>query len=395
MTNVPQLALALEKKGLIQAIKVISTADIPSVLMEKYNTQRHSQNVEPIFDPTTLELDSSLLLDFLKENCATDNTTYLLQKNRDEKDVHLFDVTALSSQRQRKWTHWLAMMSYRFAKRIGQQAAQASTTESLGRVLRARQRNLFESSLDLLNDLNDMDGGRGQETIIADVHCNIAETFLSSRIDGGCDANASSSEDAAAFTDRLQNAQKHLDSAERCLIVLLDRDCDARNKFSSTDESTETYDEMYGTSSDEEFDETISFGEIVVELKSPTSPPRKTPSKSKSSPNSNDGSDPNILSSIEREAIESQLQRALTRLIDVTNRLIESHFSHYRASAVSTCLRKASNSLKTLALLKTTQTFQSAASMHAQKSKVWELAGTFARSFAADEKWNSTGHTSR
>ncbi len=75
-----------------------------------------------LFDPKVLDLNATTLLRFIKENCRAEGSTYLLHREEGGKSVSLFDITALSSQRQRRWTWLLAMLSFRFAMRIYQQA---------------------------------------------------------------------------------------------------------------------------------------------------------------------------------------------------------------------------------------------------------------------------------
>jgi len=83
-----------------------------------YNAQptAHNNQTEPLFDTSVVDSNATLLLDFLKSNCSTDNSTYLLQRKSGSKDITLIDATSLSANRQRRWTHWLGMMSARFAK---------------------------------------------------------------------------------------------------------------------------------------------------------------------------------------------------------------------------------------------------------------------------------------
>lgn len=69
-----------------------------------------------------LDLNATTLLRFLRENCRAEGSSYLLHREEGGKSVSLYDVTALSKQRQKRWRWLLAMLSYRFAMRIYQQA---------------------------------------------------------------------------------------------------------------------------------------------------------------------------------------------------------------------------------------------------------------------------------
>ncbi|CAN0521499.1 unnamed protein product, partial [Ectocarpus sp. 12 AP-2014] len=238
MENVPELALCMREKGYIQGCRVVSTEDIPylSSMSRKPSaataTERGPQNAGaggggvgvgtpvPMFDPDVVELNATMLLRFLQENCSREGGTYLLHRSEGAAHVQLYDVSALSRQRHRRWKWLLAMLCYRFALRIshhtrrqfwgrgGRPAAgrgsaggrtgndpgtssSSSDFEARGpldvspsagpevvRRLQRRQRQLLENSLELLEELAELGGG-GHETICASVQEHIADTYLS------------------------------------------------------------------------------------------------------------------------------------------------------------------------------------------------------------------------
>ena len=129
-----------------------------------------------MFSPQIIEMNASSLLQFLQANCTRDNSTYLLQREAGRSNIQLYDISALSQQKQRKWIWWLAMMSYRFANRLGH-VAPSTSSPALQRSCRNRQRGLLQNTLDLLEVLSDMDGMR-HESLVAAVQEQLADTFL-------------------------------------------------------------------------------------------------------------------------------------------------------------------------------------------------------------------------
>ena len=174
MANVPQLALCLKDKGYIHSVKLLQTEDIPTSM---FSIDAHSSSpIGPLFNPSDIDLNATALLRFLKQNCSKDNSTYLLRRESGEQNVRLYNISTISQQRQRKWTWWLSQMSYRFARKLMTYSA-SSIDPHLRRVFRARQRSLLETTLDLLEELSDMEGA-GHDMMRASVREDLAETYL-------------------------------------------------------------------------------------------------------------------------------------------------------------------------------------------------------------------------
>ena len=104
-------------------------------------------------------------------------------------------------------------MSYRFALRLRHLETSTSSSssptlvdimsESQKRAIRDRQRSLFQQTLDLLQDLMDIDGN-AHESMVASVREHMADTYLSSVIGGGSSGgfadNSASAESAEKKT---------------------------------------------------------------------------------------------------------------------------------------------------------------------------------------------------
>lgn len=353
MANVPQLALILREHGFIQNIKLMRTEDIPSLMMHPTTLDGSTGHTgctppQPVFSPEIVEMNAAMLLRFLKTNCTRENSTYLLHRTAGETNIQLFDISSISQLRQRKWIWWLALCSYRFACRLEQLQANVLSPHDkvTRREYRKRQRSLLHNTLNLLEDLADMDGGR-HETIYAAVCEHLADTYLwNDEADGDVgirDANkpeplASSSQPYRKVTvDCLNKAQDHLTNGIKKLSQLLSK---AKEENSA----------------------------------------------------------------VEVEALSMQLYGIHHKLINVCLRLVDHHLQNYFSSNVVHSLRTAARMLSDAVwLLLPLDVFNSkrkddseakdfTRSILLQYSWLWEYSGHFARSFAADDMWRVRGH---
>jgi len=372
MANVPQLALCLRDKGFIKGVKLLPTEQIPSSLMHASTLDPLAalpdSEEPPIFSPQIMEMNASTLLRFLKSNCTKDNATYLLRREAGQTDVQLYDVTAISASRQRKWIWWLAMMSYRFALRLGQLGETEDPARK--RQFRARRRSLLTTSLELLHDLNDMDGG-AHETLCASVEEHLADTFLSEDGDGPHPSEsfpamaAAQQPYACVSVDSLNKAQDHLTSGIRVLWALLNR----------TEEQEKNFREQAGSPRRRE----------VVRVHSEDS----------SSDDESDGPDERV--SYELQSISMQLFGLLHKSINVSLRLAEHHLQNYFSSSAMRELRSAARRIADAITLlprmgNDDELPNLQDSLQCQYTWLWEHCGHFARSFAADELWRERGH---
>ena len=380
MANVPQLALILREHGFVQNIKLMRTEDIPSLMMHpstlngsntEATTAHHHPAPPQIFSPDIVEMNAAMLLQFLKTNCTTESSTFLVHRAAGETNIQLFDISSISKMRQRKWTWWLALCSYRFACRLEQLV---KTTDNVldgvtRREYRNRQRNLLINTLDLLEELKDMDendnrnlGGsshqRRHDTIGAAVCEHLADTFLwnNSNVDDHYD-NESDQRVAAPGNNSISPAPY-----ASCQVKYAKVPVDSLNK---------------------------AHDHLICGVKK-LMPLLNKARKDKSL--------------IEIEAISTQLYGLHYKLSNVNLRLADRHLQNYFASNLIQSLRTSARVLaETIPLLTgmyqgNKQTMLSSSNMHPrsillQYAWLWEYCGHFARSFAADPLWRDRGHT--
>ena len=348
ITNVPQLALILREQGYVQNIKLLRTEDIPSLMMHPstlgVDESSASSSSRPIFSPDIVEMNASMLLRFLKSNCTRENSTYLLHRKAGDTNIQLFDISSISEMRQRKWVWWLALCSYRFACRLEQlQRALSPHDRVTRRDYRNRQRNLLHNTLNLLEELADMEGSR-HETIGAAVCEHLADTYLwNDEADGEVNER-----DSSKPTPCASSSQPYKNVTVDCLDKAHDHLMHGIKKLSP----------------------------LLMKARKENA-------------------------SLEIEALSTQLYGIHRKIINVNLRLADHHLQKYFSSNLIQSLRTAGRMLSdAAALLKVlnshitrTDSDLYARSIILQYAWLWEYCGHFARSFAADHLWRERGHT--
>ncbi|GFH60743.1 hypothetical protein CTEN210_17219 [Chaetoceros tenuissimus] len=373
--NVPQLALCLQEKGLIQAVKLFDTKELPTLkatdLLLGHNAKRNDTTQpafasKPLFSPEVVESNASMMLEFLKTNCSKENSTYLLKRNAGETTVQLLDVTSLSRQRHKKWIHWLAMINMRFAMRLDKvinDIKDSSDSSVVSREYRQKKRALLENALELLEELADMEG-RKHETICCSIYEQLADSYLdahegtsSTKDDSDnvveCSFLQSASTEPQIYdkvgNDNLSKASDYLKDAVKVLHPCLD---DAFYK--------------YDCDKDDDF----------------------------------------LLETI--EAFAMQIYGVYHKLINVSMSLTESHLMKYKSSSVMQSLRLSARVIadasKLLLRISDLSDSQNSIFGHDRRDFIESISyqyslsiencGNFARSFAADEAWRERGHAS-
>lgn len=392
MANVPQLALCLQDKGFVQSVKLLNTEQIPSTLLKPstidtsipFQVLNGADESERIFSPEIMEMNASTLLGFLKAQCTRDNATYLLRREAGESNIQLYDISAISAQRQQKWNWWLAMMSYRFAHRLRSLSAQTAD-KVLSRSFRARQRSLLLNSLELLDAIADMNG-KAHESLVSAIRENLADTFLVGVADddiepmGSTHFSQSIKEDAlrhqpysTVSVDALNKSHDHLVEGIRILWPSLKRNVKIKKKNRA------------GSSM------------------SKKSPHVKVVSVDPDDDSSGEDEDKRLWSSVDLEVIDpivSQLFGLHEKLIDVLLRLAGIHLQNYYSSSAMQTLRSTARRISDslyLTNLIATETEKAVAwlrILQLQNAWLWEHCGHFSRTFASDELWRDRGHAS-
>lgn len=217
MANVPELALCLHAKGFLRGVRVLRTDSIPYL-------PSCAVSSEPMFDPKVIDFNASTILRFLRDNCRRDVGTYILRMSPEGEALHLYDLDAMSVERKLKWKWLLAMVSYRFAVRLGHHIKRGSAATKAQ--IRSRQRKLFSSSFQLLGEIHAL-GGEAHDSIraaiqehMADSHLDHAEEHRQSSSSHRKQSGATESEDEGVnLAEELQRALTLLASAVDILRV--------------------------------------------------------------------------------------------------------------------------------------------------------------------------------
>ena len=423
ITNVPQLALVLREKGFVSSVKLMQTQQIPEAFLQEmtfdtshpFEVVSTSSNPENIFDPNIMQMNASSLLTFLQANCTKDNATYLLHREAGQQNIQLFDVSAISSQRQQKWIWWLAMMSYRFSQRLRHLSMQMTMHGSvvdpaLQRSFRARERSLLQNTLSLFEEFTDM-GGKPHEMLVAEVCEKLADTFLRAEMDGATTTRpAGDKENSApnqspipatstptlqqrynkARPDALNKAQDYLGKGISALWKEWERVVDKISISSS----------MQKTSRRRRRSQQL-------QTKDSSSGINRVESISEDSSSSGDDDDAetkdeeNESLQVKAETLASLLTSLHHKIIDISLRLAELHLKDYWSSSAMQALRAAARKLadavRICLVFPKTKQKRVLTWMHVsqlQYTRLWDLCGHFARSFAADELWRERGHAS-
>jgi hypothetical protein len=451
MANVPQLALCLHEKGIVQSVKLLNTDEIPSSLLtpstldtstpfspksssSSSSAAAAAANREDIFSPHIMEMNASALLRFLKANCTRDNATYLLRREAGQANIQLYDISSISKQRQRQWNWWLATMSYRFALRLRHVAESSSSSSSNNnknnivldnmtkRQFRDRQRSLYRTTLELLEELKDMDG-RAHESLVAAVNEHMADTFLGEEDQQDTTTHGTTRTTAAAAVEETNDGASS--PAPRPPVMTA---ATATTTTASAPSKEQQQQQPYATipvdSLNKAQDHLVkgikSLWPVLEEKlhdsqrartqkskkRNRQQPPRQQQQQqvaateaSSSSEDDEVVDDP--LAGDASEAIIMQLFGLHYKLINVSLRLSEHHLRNYSSSAMQalrTSARRMADSGSLLQWLSDNNGNDSSSrlelfqSLQLQYSWMWENCGHFARAFASDDLWRDRGH---
>jgi hypothetical protein len=232
IANVPELALALHSKGYLRGIHFVDTNQIPhlraselpppesglpvfghagalatSLMSSLVVASRESANRKDyhgsrdrlpprVFDPKVIEMDATAIMNFLKLHCVHQNGTYILKRQAGHQHFMLYEVSEAGKKvenvgegfevaKRRQFLWMLAMLSYRFALRMGSQLQYVHPLSRL--MLRNRQKALFGNCIELLESIKSL-GGEDHAVIKASVYEHLADIHLD-RVDANSDSN--------------------------------------------------------------------------------------------------------------------------------------------------------------------------------------------------------------
>ncbi|RHZ28998.1 hypothetical protein DYB37_001285 [Aphanomyces astaci] len=144
IANIPELAICMHSHGYVRGYQLLQTRDIPYL---------NGAASRPLFDVQDVDMNATMLLRFLQQNCTASNGTYWLFREEGSRSLRLYDVRMLSQGKQRKWKYMMAMLCYRFASRAGRLVVAATASPTLQHRLRLRQRELLATCLELLDEI--------------------------------------------------------------------------------------------------------------------------------------------------------------------------------------------------------------------------------------------------
>jgi hypothetical protein len=413
MANVPQLALCLQEKGLIQSVKLLETEQIPSMMMHPTTLDTsipvdkpvYNKDTPDLFSPQIMEMNASALLRFLKANCTKNNATYLLRSSgggdQSSNTIQLYDISSITSQqRQKKWIWWLATMSYRFALRLRQLegADVAVLPLQQKRAFRDRQRSLLQTTLDLLQDLLDMDGN-AHESLVASVREHMADTFLGS-------GEMSSDEPNDTSRERSDSDEIVQSSPPPVMSSSPPSTPDPHPSAPATQSShtpspqptTQQQQQPYAKISVDALNK--AHDHLVHGIKTlwPVLQHHLEPApSSRRRKRGRVGTTPETEEEPPSTAMVLQLFGLNYKVVNVSLRLAEHHLRNYYSSSAMQALRNAARRMAdSVSLLEynnvPTKKDEWMQRLQLQYTWLWEHCGHFARSFASDELWRDRGH---
>lgn len=418
MANVPSLALCLQEKGLLRSVKLMQTDDIPSRMLHPstldlknpFDSVAEAEATDELFSPKMMEANASALLRFLKANCTRNNSTYLLQRDPGDgpNNIQLYDISSISAQRQRKWIWWLATMSYRFALRLRHLEWTIQDLSTMKkRAFRDRQRSLYQTTLDLLQDLFDMEGN-AHESMVASVHEHMADTFLgesNKETSPPVSRRNSISRRGRSTSPTLtsQSPPPVLSSASNMLHTQLQHSNSQNQEQVDQTSKHQKYANLSIDSLNKGQDHLVNGIKVLWPVLKEYMEPRNVSNESvpnrkrgrARSPLTVEGS----LDGSDRKeeppaAMVTQLFGMYYKAVNVSLRLAEHHLRNYYSSSAMQELRHAGRRMAQLARLLKYKTDRQewTRSLQVEYIWLWEHCGHFARSFASDDLWRERGH---
>ena len=423
MANVPQLALCLEEKGVIQSVKLLPTERIPSMMLHPSTLDTSkpfdmpnapvNNEVDELFSPKVMELNANALLRFLKQNCTRNNATYMLCREPGDSPnkIQLYDMSVISQRQKHKWNWWLATMSYRFALRLRQCQTSMPHNPPQQRAFRDRQRSLYQTTLDLLQDLLDMDGN-AHESLVASVREHMADTFLGEEAlqETNHPEDLKSPQPVMASSPPTQDDSKYFlkppSQGRRNSSII--EPSSQRNHMQQQWEYDGTQHQPYAKvtvdSLNKAHDHLVHgiktlwpvFESNTNEPSAATSP---SSSRRRKRVRKTGGNTTKTSNELPPTATAMQLFGLNYKVVNVSLRLAEHHLRNYYSSSAMQALRNAARRMADSSTLLNYMETNNHKDDWIQRLKLqhtwlWEHCGHFARSFASDELWRDRGHAS-